>query len=278
MKKVLSVLLAIMLLTLCGCSSNSDEPTSDLEKIKQEGVIRVGMECDYVPFNWMVINETETSAPIQSGGYADGYDVYFSNLIAEKLGVKVEVVKIEWEGLTLALESGTIDAIIAGMSPTEERKMTVDFTDPYYGGDKVLIVRKDSKFVNAKSIDDFKGAKLAHQHNNVFNILLEQIPECEIVNVYDSTPRMIEATSANEIDGFVDEIDVAIAASNARSELTYVQFEDGKGFDVSETVNAIACRKGSDLVEFINGVLKDISNEEREALMDKANANSPISE
>lgn len=281
MKKILTLIISTMMcLCLFGCSkSNEDNSnTSDIEKIKKAGVLRVGMECDYVPFNWMVTNETATSAPIQSGGYADGYDVYFSKMIAEKLGVDVEVVKVEWDGLTLALESGTIDLIIAGMSPTEQRKMTVDFTDAYYGGDKVVIVRKDSKYVNGKSLADLTGAKLAHQHNNVFDVLLKQIPECNIINAYDSTPRMLEATIAGEIDGFVDEIDVAISAENTNSNLTYVKFDEGKGFDISETVDAIACRKGSDLKDFINDILVNVSNEEREALMDKANASSPVSE
>lgn len=272
MKKLLTLLTVVLMLVGCKQTSNA----SDIETIKQNGVLRVGMECDYVPFNWMSTKQTDTSAKIQSGGYADGYDVYFSKMVADKLGVDVEVVKIEWEGLTLALESNTIDCIIAGMSPTNERKVTVDFSEPYYGGDKVLIIRKDSKYANATSIDDFKGSKLAHQHNNVFNVLLEQIEDCEVVNAYDSTPRMIEAVDAKEIDGFVDEIDTAKAVCKANSALTYINFEEGKGFDISETVNAIACRKGSDLVSFINDVLKDISEEDRIALMDKANANSPI--
>ena len=129
MKKIISaVLLLVLMFTLCACGKKEDGSTSDIEAIKKAGVIRIGMECDYAPFNWMSVTKTETSEKIQSGGYADGYDVYFSTLIAKELGVEVEVVKLQWEGLTLALESGTIDLIIAGMSPTPERKETVDFT------------------------------------------------------------------------------------------------------------------------------------------------------
>lgn len=279
MKKILSILITLLLmLTMVGCTKNDSTVVDDIKKIQEAGVLRVGMECDYVPFNWMVTNPSDTSANIQSGGYADGYDVYFSKMIADKLGVDLEVVKVEWDGLTLALEAGTIDLIVAGMSPTAERKMTVDFSEPYYGGEKVIITRKDNKFASAKSLTDLTGAKLAHQHNNVFNILLEQIPDCEIVNVYDSTPRMLEAVLAQEIDGFVDEIDVAKAAVNSNDDYTYIVFDEGKGFDISETVNAIACRKNSDLVDFVNDILAGVSQTERDALMDKANATSPVSQ
>ena len=98
MKKLIGLfLLAAMMLSLvsCGGNSGSGAKVADIDKIKKEGVIRIGMECDYAPFNWMVTNPTETSEKIQSGGYADGYDVYFSRLVADALGVEVEVVKLQ---------------------------------------------------------------------------------------------------------------------------------------------------------------------------------------
>ena len=237
------------------------------------------MECDYAPFNWMVTDPTETSEKIQSGGYADGYDVYFSRIVADALGVEVEVVKLQWEGLTLALEAGTIDLIIAGMSPTPERQVTVDFTDPYYVGDKCIIVRGDSPYLNAKSLSDFSGATVTAQLNNAFGDLIDQIPGVNKVLLYDSTPRMVEAVKAGEVDGFVDEVSVAMSVVNANPDMSYVVFEEGKGFEVDESdaVNAIGCRKGSDLVAFINDILDDISQDQRNEMMAKAVVDQPNS-
>ena len=62
--------------------------------------------------------------------------------VAKQLGKELVIVKTEWDGLTPALVSGKIDAIIAGMSPTEERKATIDFTDSYYDSQLVLVVKK----------------------------------------------------------------------------------------------------------------------------------------
>lgn len=277
MKKLISILMILVLaLGLVSCG-NSGAKDSDIDKIKKEGVIRIGMECDYAPFNWMVTDPTETSEKIQSGGYADGYDVYFSRLIAEKLGVEVEVVKLQWEGLTLALEAGTIDLIIAGMSPTPERQVTVDFTDPYYVGDKCIIVRADSPYLNATSLSDFSGATVTAQLNNAFGDLIDQIPGVNKVLLYDSTPRMVEAVKAGEVDGFVDEVSVAMSVVNANPDMSYVVFAEGQGFEVDESdaVNAIGCRKGSDLVAFINDILKDISQDDRNAMMAKAVVEQP---
>ncbi len=277
MKKLISIIMVLVLaLCLVSCG-NSGAKDSDIDKIKKEGVIRIGMECDYAPFNWMVTDPTDTSEKIQSGGYADGYDVYFSRLIADKLGVEVEVVKLQWEGLTLALEAGTIDLIIAGMSPTPERQVTVDFTDPYYVGDKCIIVRADSPYLSATSLSDFSGATVTAQLNNAFGDLIDQIPGVNKVLLYDSTPRMVEAVKAGEVDGFVDEVSVAMSVVNANPDMSYVVFAEGQGFEVDESdaVNAIGCRKGSDLVAFINDILKDISQDDRNAMMAKAVVEQP---
>ncbi|MBR4807080.1 MAG: transporter substrate-binding domain-containing protein, partial [Lachnospiraceae bacterium] len=86
------------------------------------GELKVGMEADYAPFNWTQMDNKNNAADIQGGGYAGGYDVMIAQKIAEGLGMKLVVVKTEWDGLSPALTSGKIDMIIAGMSPTTERK------------------------------------------------------------------------------------------------------------------------------------------------------------
>lgn len=111
------------------------------------GVLRVGMECAYAPFNWTDMSEPSIGAvPISSQGsegmYANGYDVQIAQYIANELGMKLEVYAITWDGLLPALQSGTVDAIIAGMSPTAEREEEIDFTDVYYSSNLVVIYKK----------------------------------------------------------------------------------------------------------------------------------------
>ena len=103
-------------LVLAGCSSSSGSSNPN-------GTFTVGMECDYAPFNWQTTESTETSAALGSGaGYCDGYDVVVSKAIADDLGKDLVVKKINWDGLQPALESGEIDAIIAGMTANAERE------------------------------------------------------------------------------------------------------------------------------------------------------------
>ena len=111
---------------------------------KEEKTLRVGMECAYAPFNWTQLDDSNGAVAIDGGDYAGGYDVEIAKAIAAELGYKLVVVKTIWDGLVPALQSGTIDLIIAGMSPTAERKETIDFSDNYYKSDLVM-VRKEGR-------------------------------------------------------------------------------------------------------------------------------------
>ena len=108
------------------------------------GVFRIAMECAYAPFNWTQTTDANGAVPIegQNGMYANGYDVQVAKYIAAELGMELEVYSYVWDSLIPAVQSGAVDAIIAGMSPTAERAKEVDFTDCYYNSNLVVIIRK----------------------------------------------------------------------------------------------------------------------------------------
>lgn len=111
------------------------------------GTLKIGMECAYEPYNWTDMDGTTFGAvPISGEGkeglYANGYDVQIAQYIANRLGMKLEIYAIEWESLLPAVQSGTIDAIAAGMSPTAEREAEIDFTSTYYESNLVVIIKK----------------------------------------------------------------------------------------------------------------------------------------
>ena len=85
MKKLLVIM---MLMLLVGCATGNDASDED--------VLRVGMECDYAPFNWTQVEDSDTAVQISSVDYADGYDVVIASMIAQQLGMEVQVVKTDW--------------------------------------------------------------------------------------------------------------------------------------------------------------------------------------
>ena len=241
-----------------------------------EGTFRVGMECDYPPFNWTQVAENEHSVPIDSGfGFAGGYDVEIAKKIAEGLGKELVIVKLPWDGLIGALTTDQIDAVIAGMSPTEERKVTVDFTDAYYNSDLVVVVRKDGAYANAASLSDFAGAKITAQLNTFHETVVSQLEGVNQAESMETFPAMITALSSGVIDGYISERPGAISACASNADLTFVT----PGFVASEedTSVAVAIKKGQpELIEQINGILAGIDADERNALMDAAVLNQPV--
>jgi len=282
MRKILSlVLAALMISALClisaSCGSNDK---SDLNKIKKAGVLKVGMECNYAPFNWTQANNSEGAVALASGGYAAGYDVKMASIVAESLGVKLEIVKLEWEGLIDALNSGVIDCIIAGMSATEDRKLSIDFTNNYYTSELVLVVKKGSAYEGATSLSDFAGAKVTGQLGTFHYDVISQIQGVNKLDPMNDFPTMIIALQAGTIDAYVSERPGAVSAQAANSDLTFVEFDDGNGFSVSddEVSVAVGVRKGSDLTTLINQTLANVSEQTRNQYMNEAVQNQPVSE
>lgn len=112
------------------------------------GTLKVAMECAYAPFNWTdtqgkaTVGAVAISGEGKEGLYANGYDVQIAQYIANKLGMQLEIYAIEWDSLLPSLNSGAVDAIVAGMSPTAAREEEIDFTDVYYQSNLVVIYKK----------------------------------------------------------------------------------------------------------------------------------------
>jgi len=264
----------------CGSKGNSQNtPAPESQKTEEGDTFRVGLECGYPPFNWTQLDDSNGAVPIDgSQEYAGGYDVEIAKRIAEGLGKKLVIVKTEWTGLLPALTSGKIDAIIAGMSPTEERKQTIDFSDNYYKSDLVMVVKRGSKYENATSIQDFKGAKITAQLNTFHYTVIDQIEGVNKQPAMDDFPAMRVALESGMIDGYVSERPEAISAEAANPNFKMVEFKDGFATSDEDTAIAVGLRKGSELREKINEILAGISEEERTRLMDEAIKNQPAAE
>lgn len=268
MKKLCMALIACAMM-LVGCG-NKDSKTS-------QETFTVGMECNYAPFNWQVNDKTETSVSLGGAGNADGYDVMIAQKIADKLGKKLVIKKLAWDGLQPALQSGTIDAIIAGMTATPERENGIDFTTSYYESEMAMIVRKDDDCAKFKSIQEFSGKSIVGQKNTSYDEIIDQIKNVKHMTPKSSYPEMIVALQQKEADGITAELPVAKGIIETNPSLTYITFEKGKGFDIDTSVS-IGLKEGTkdtQTYKDIQAALDSISQDERIQLMEKARQNVP---
>jgi putative lysine transport system substrate-binding protein/putative lysine transport system permease protein len=267
-KDMKKILIVILLTVLCGCAGSGNNASD-------EEVLRVGMECDYAPFNWTQIEDSETAVQISSVDYADGYDVVIASMIAEELGRKVEIVKTDWDSLIPSLNAGQIDCIIAGMTETPQRAEEVNFTTPYYESDMVVIVRKDSDLVNISDIQQLAGYNVLGQANTTYDEVIDQIEGAVHMVPLDTYPRMILSLQAGEADAITAELPVANGVVAANPDLAIVMFEEGKGFVIDTSVSIAVAKENTDLLNAIQNALDKISEADRLQIMQDAVSRQP---
>ena len=156
MKKHAALFAVMPALALASCGT--------LPPALEDGILTVGLECGYAPFNWSTTTPTDTTVAIADSQFlCDGYDVRVSSYLAEELDVELRIIKADWDGLIPSLTSGNIDAIIAGMTDTPTRRETISFSQPYFETRSVMIVLPGSEFADAETVADFTGATVVAQ-------------------------------------------------------------------------------------------------------------------
>lgn len=271
-------LVGLFILTACGAEDTGETgETGDTgEDTATEETFKVGLEAGYAPFNWTQLNDENGGVPIQdSKEFAGGYDVQIAKKIAEGLGRELEIVKIGWDGLVPSLNSGMVDAIIAGMSPTADRKESIDFSENYYNSDLVMIVKKGGEYENAKTLADFKGANITAQLNTFHYSVIDQIEGVKKDTAMSDFPAMRVALESGIIDGYVSERPEGVSASAANDNFYMVEFEEGFEASEEDTAVAVGLKKDGNLIEDINKIIEEISQEERQQMMDDAILNQP---
>ena len=252
-KKILGlVMVGVMILGLfAGCSS-SNETKSDGKADSDKKVLRVGMECAYAPFNWTQVSDelANGSKAVKIYGtneFAYGYDVMMAQKIADKLGWELEVHKVEWDSIGMALDAKKYDCIIAGMGKTEEREQAYSFTKPYYYRDVCITVKKGSEFENITKLSEFadKNVKLTTQLGTAWVDLLEQVPDGELGANYATTAECFMAVSNGAADAAVIDVPTSQSALLTNSSLIMLNLDESDTIEdpTGSTNVCIAVRK-----------------------------------
>lgn len=295
--KITAMLAVILLVQSCAKSKKetggfvyNGKPEYEEAAKQVKGKFRVGMECAYAPFNW-----TQSGKTIKTDGwqavpiygtpdYAFGYDVMFSKMIADEMGLELEIHKVQWSSIVLGLKSGDYDAIIAGMIYTKDRDKTLDFTRAYYNRDNVMVIKKGSPFASATTLADFRGCKATTQINTAWGAYVEEIPDVKIIPYPETTAEVVMQVAMGSADCAVLDYPTGYSATLSNPDVSIIRFGQGKGFvtppDCSEAVS-VAVNEG-------NTVLKDAIEKAMDAIvwdqakmnkyMDMAITTQPLSE
>ena len=286
MKRILPLLLSLaMALALCACGSQSSSDGAQTSVSGstgvEDGVLTVGMECTYAPYNWTQTDDSNGAVPIVNnpGSYANGYDVMIAQRICDTYGWKLEVQAIEWDGLIPALNAGTIDAVIAGQSMTAGRMEQVDMAGPYFYASIVCVAKKDSEQAQAKGISELTGTCTAQSGTIWYTDCLPQVEGAQIMAQSESAPAMIMAVESGTVDFICTDMPTAMGACATYSDLAILDFSDTEdNFKVDEgqiNIGISVVKGNTELKDAMDKVLAPLNADIFNAIMDKAIAVQP---
>lgn len=249
----LSAILSVGLLAGCGAEGNgpaeveapAEEPTEEVNEDAtsgEGGTLIMATSADYPPYE---------SVDLESGEIV-GFDIDIANHIAGELGYELEIQDVDFNGLIPAMEAGRADFVLAGMTPTEERKENVDFSDIYYEAQNLIVSKEDQ---GLSAVEDLEGLTVGVQLGSIQEGEAEDLAEEIGFNVEkrDRIPELIQELLAGRLDAILMEDTVAAGYMESQSGLA--QFEVP-----SEELagSAIAFPKGSELVEPFNDKLNEM--------------------
>ena len=284
MRKTITLLLTLaMLLTLAACGGSSAPATEAPAAITgvEDGVLTVGMECAYAPYNWTQMDDSNGAVPIANnpGSYANGYDVMIAKKICEANGWELEVMAIGWDGLVPALNAGQLDAVIAGQSMTETRMQEVDMAGPYFYASIVCVTQADNALASVTGISQLTGACTAQTGTIWYDSCLPQIPGAELMPASETAPAMIMAVTSGTVDYICTDMPTAMGACATYDNLVILDFtgsDDNFQVDEGEINIGISVVKGNSfLLDAMNKVLGEMNVDMFNTIMDEAIAVQP---
>ena len=266
LKKLLGLTLAAMMtMSLVGCSSSGDngesgEAADKLQQIKDSGVLKVGTSAEYSPYEFHKVVDGEDKIV--------GFDDFIVQEIAKDMGVKVEYTDMDFDGLLGALQADKVDIVLAGMTPNEERKKSVDFSEIYYTNSNVCIVAK-GKEDSIKSSDDLKKLKVGVQKGTTQADYVTGDLGITNATQLKKIPDLMLELQNGKIDVIVT--GKAVAQINVKNYKNVAIVNTTVGDEVAETA-AAAIKKSDDKVDntaFLKSVNDTIATLEKEGKIDE---------
>ena len=265
LKKFAALLLAaVITLSMAACTKEEGQSNDGGSKGGEEkDQLVLGTSADFAPYEFhKMVNGKDTIL---------GFDVALAKKIAEEMDKELVIKDMDFNSLLNELNNGTVDFVAAGLSPDEERKKQVDFSDPYYFGEQCCIIRKEDA-EKYTSLESFKDQQIAAQTGSIQEgIAKEQFPGSVLVSL-PKLPDEIMSLSSGKVEGVIVEVAVAKGFIAQNPDLMIADFK----VPYDATGSCIAVKKGNtELLDHINSVIADVtSSGEMDEMVNQANLDS----
>jgi len=189
---------ALAVLALVACSKQESTSAASAPAAAATRVYVVGTDAAYAPF------ESQNEK-----GEIVGFDIDIVNAIAQKANLSVKFVNTPWEGIFNALNQGDRDLLVSSITITDERKQTMDFTEPYFDAYQLIAVKAESKVAR---FDDLKPLKVGVQTGTTGDEAISKLQGKNSANIrrFESTPLALKELEAGGVDAVVADNGVVI--------------------------------------------------------------------
>lgn len=248
LKRMIPMLLALWMLTLALYPGHGQAQAQSASGTIEEDKIIVGLSADFAPYEFIMTVDGQSKIV--------GSDVMIAQEIADDMGVELQLENMPFDSLLPALQSSRIDMVISGMTPTDERRQNVDFSDLYYISQQVILTRAED-VDNYPTMAELEGQPIGVQTGSIQEEIANAIPNAEVTSV-KSISDVISLLLSDRVDAAVFEGPVAEAQVQNRPGLAIAEAvpED------SDTPMAIAVEKGNtELLNQINTTLQRLNSE-----------------
>ncbi len=230
MKKIIALILSILMvvsLAACGATSTEEE-------------LVMGTNASFPPYEYYD----------EDGETIIGIDAEIAKAVADKLGMKLTIKDMEFDSLLTAVQSGAVDIVFAGLTVTDERKESVDFSMTYATGIQVIIVAEDSKIA---TVDDLDGKTIGVQTGTTGDIYCTDDYGQENVKQYANGALAVAALKNGQVDCVVIDNEPAKAFVEANSGLKILETEY-----VTEDYAAAISKDNAELTEKVNKAMEEL--------------------
>ena len=241
LKKIAAIILSaalVVALAACGSSKDSDSNKSSCKA----GTLTMGTNASFPPYEY-----------VDDNGNIVGIDAEIAQAIADKLGMKLEIKDMEFESLVPAVKAKSIDLALAGMTVTDERKQSVNFSDSYSTGVQVVIVKENSEI---KTVDDLKGKKIGVQAGTTSDTYCSEDFGEENVKQFSNGSLAVAALANGQVDCVVIDNEPAKNYVAANSGLKILDTEY-----VTEDYAIAISKDNDDLLKKVNDALKELKDD-----------------
>ena len=240
---VFTVALVLCLLVLSGCRPTAT--SSDLDRVKQDGVLTVGNDTTFAPFEF-----------VDSTNKPTGFDIDLIAAVAQKLGLKSDIVTTAWDGIIPALQTQKFEVVISSMTITSDREKEVSFSIPYYRSDMGIVFDKTLHTIATPS--DLAGLRVGAQVGTTGEQSAHMIDGVTDVRSYPDIQLAMADLKLGRIDAVVNDFPVCVFYASTHPALKVFSTTSIAGLDLTQYYGIAMRLEDKQLKAAVDKALQDL--------------------